>query len=121
MEERELTLVLLYHLFFSELKKMMELLTEAQVKGMTVTVEMVKAAKPSIRVCNFNKAVDEDFFQYYFGNEKKSGGRELESVEILSGNEAIITFSDPAGKTVSLPNISIVTFSFDPIVGLALV
>ena len=84
---------------------MMELLTETQVKGVTVTVEMVKATKPSIRVRDFNVACDEDFIEYYFGNEKKSGGGELESVEMLSGNEAIITFSDPAGKTVSLPNV----------------
>ena len=60
-------------------------------------VKMVKAAKPSIRVCNFNEGYDEYFFQFYFGNEKKSGGGELECIEMFSGNEAIITFSDPAG------------------------
>ena len=75
----------------------MELLTGMPVKGVAVTVKMVKAAKPSICVRNFNVACNEDFFQYYFGNEKQSGGGELESVEMLSGNEAIITFSDPAG------------------------
>ena len=75
----------------------MELLTSVPVKGVMVTIEMVKAAKPSVCVRNFNVGCDEDFFQFYFGSEKKSGGGELESVEILSGIEAIITFSDPAG------------------------
>ena len=77
---------------------MMDSITSTQVEGATVTVEMVKATKPSIHVCNVTTdACDEEFLRMYFGSAKRSGGGEVESVDILNENEAIVTFSDPAG------------------------
>ena len=72
-------------------------ITSVAVKGVTVTVEMVKATKPSIRVSNLITQCDEEFLRFYFGNAKRSGGGEVESVKILSETEAIVTFADPAG------------------------
>ena len=80
---------------------MMGSIASEQVKGTTVTVEMVKAARPSIHVCNVTADVcDEEFLGMYFGSVKRSGGGEVESVDILSETEAIITFSDPAGTFI---------------------
>ena len=82
-----------------ELQKMMDSIASKQVKGTTVTVEMVKATKLSIRVSNITapNMCDEECLQMYFSSAKMSGGGKVESVEILSKTEAIVTFSDPAG------------------------
>ena len=76
---------------------MMGSITSATVKGATVTVEMVKTTKPSIRVSNLITQYDEEFLRFYFGNAKRSGGGEVDSVKILSETEAIVTFADPTG------------------------
>lgn len=81
-----------------DLQKMMDSIASKQVDGTTVTVEMVKATKPGIRVSNIEAdKCDEECLQPYFGNAKLSGGGKVESIEIISGTEAIIIFSDPAG------------------------
>ena len=86
-------------IFFTlELQKMMGSITRKAVKGATVTVEMVKATKPSIRVSNVTTTqCDEEFLRFYFGSAKRSGGGEVDSVKILSETEAIVTFTNPAG------------------------
>lgn len=84
---------------------MADTIASEQVNGATVTVEMVKTAKPSIRVSNVTATMcDEEFLKMYFGSAKRSGGGEVESVKILSATEAIITFSDPAGMLSGLQN-----------------
>ena len=80
-----------------ELQKMTGSITRKAVKGATVTVEMVKTTKPSIRVSNVTTQCDEEFLRFYFGNAKRSGGGEVDSVKILSETEAIVTFTNPAG------------------------
>ena len=82
---------------FSELQEIMGSITRKAVKGATVTVEMVKATKPSIRVSNLTTQCDMDFLRFYFGNAKKSGGGEVDSVKILSETEAIVTFKNQTG------------------------
>ena len=76
----------------------MDSIASEQVKGTIVTVEMVKATKPSIHVRNVTAdGCNKKYLEAYFSSDVLSGGGEVESVEILSETEAIITFSDPAG------------------------
>ena len=76
---------------------MMGSITRKAVKGATVTVEMVKATKPGIRVSNVTTQCDEEFLRFYFSRAKRSGGGEVDSVKIVSETEAIVTFTNPAG------------------------
>ena len=77
---------------------MMDSIASQQVDGTTVTVEMVRATKPSIHVYNvLDTLCDEEFLQMYFGSSKRSGGGKVESVAIRGTTEAIITFVDPTG------------------------
>ena len=78
---------------------MMGSIASEQVKGTTVTVEMVKVTKPSIHVRNVTTAdgCSKKYLETYFSTAILSGGGEVDSVDILNETEAIITFSDPAG------------------------
>ena len=87
----------LRHFLTLELQEMMGSITSVTVKGATVTVEMVKTTKPSIRVSNITTLCDEEFLRFYFGRAKRSGGGEVDSIKILSETEAIVTFTNPAG------------------------
>ena len=82
----------------------MNSIASKQVEGTTVMVKMVNATKPGIRVSNITapNMCDEECLQIYFSSSKMSGGGKVESVEILSKTEAIITFSDPAGIHANL-------------------
>ena len=90
--------------YIPELKKIMDSIASKQVEGTTVTVEMVKATKPGIRVSNITapNMCDEECLKTYFSSTKMSGGGKVESVEILSETEAIVTFSDPAGMQICM-------------------
>lgn len=77
---------------------MMAAITSEPMKGAIVTVELCKAMKPSIHIRNITTEVcNEEFLELYFSHPKRSGGGEVESIKILSDNEAIVTFSDPTG------------------------
>lgn len=52
----------------------------------------------SITVSGISKHYDTEFLSLYFDNPRKSGGRDVESVECLGNGEAVITFKDPQGK-----------------------
>lgn len=97
---------ILHIVFFiiPELQKMMDSIASKQVEGITVTVEMVKVTKTGIRVSNITapNMFDEECLQMYFSSAKMSGGGKVESIEIISKTEAIITFSDPAGRQISI-------------------
>lgn len=87
----------------------MTALISEPVKGATLKVEMCKDIKPSIHVRNISTAdCDEEFLHFYFGSQKRSGGGKVESIQMLSDNEAIVTFSDPAGMWVCVTYICIV-------------
>ena len=87
-------------MFLLELQQMKTALSSEPVKGASVTVEMCKALKPSIHIRNITTQCDEEFLEFYFSNPKRSDGGKVESIKILSDNEAIVTFSDPAGKYI---------------------
>ena len=77
---------------------MMDIIASKQVEGTTVTVEMVKATKPGVCVSSVTAALcEKEFLQTYFSNTEISGGGKVESIEILTEREAIVTFLDPAG------------------------
>ena len=92
------TLIIL-HYKISELKEMIEKISTREIDGSTVTVEMVKASKPCIRIYNLS-ICDKDMLKYYFSRPEKSGGGEVESVRILDEKEAIVTFSDVRGIVI---------------------
>ena len=78
---------------------MVAAITSEPVQGANVTVELCKDTKPSIHIRDITaQRCNEDFLELYFSNPTKSGGGEVESIEILGDNEAIVTFSDPAGR-----------------------
>ena len=78
---------------------MVAAITSEPVKGASVTVELCKDTKPSIHIRDITaQKCNEEFLDLYFSNPTKSGGGEVESIEILSDNEAIVTFSDPTGR-----------------------
>ena len=76
---------------------MVSAIASTKVEDTTVTVEMVKVAKPSIHISNITTLCTKEFMDMYFSNEKLSGGGEIDSVTICSSSEAIVTFTDPAG------------------------
>ena len=80
---------------------MMSAIANKQVEGNTVTVEMVKIAKPSIRISNISTDCNKDSLETYFGSNTLSGGGEIENVTICSSSEAIVTFADPTGIIIA--------------------
>ena len=76
---------------------MVSAIASTKVEDTTVTVEMVKVAKPSIHISNITTLCTKKFMEMYFSDEKESGGGEIDSVTICSSSEAIVTFTDPAG------------------------
>ena len=82
-------------MFLIDLQQMMAAITSEPVKGANVTV---KLCSPSIHIRNITtEQCNDEFLEFYFSNPKMSGGGEVESIKILSDNEAVATFSDPAG------------------------
>ena len=84
-----------------ELNGMMSAISNKQVEGNTVTVEMVKITKPSIHISNISTDCNKDSLEMYFGSNTLSGGGEIENVTICSSSEAIITFADPTGIIIA--------------------
>ena len=76
---------------------MMDKITSQDIHGTTVKVEMVKPAKPSIRVYNISTLCNEEFLKMYFSNPGMSGGGDIESVTVVSQTEAIVTFLESRG------------------------
>ena len=75
---------------------MVAAITSEPVQGANVTVEL---CKPSIHIRDITaQKCNDELLDLYFSNPRKSGGGEVESIKILSDNEAIVTFSDPAGR-----------------------
>ena len=68
------------------------------VKEATVTVEMCEERKPSLHIKNMGSHCDEALLEYHFSDPKRSGGGEIEEIQMIGTNEAIITFVDPTGK-----------------------
>ena len=66
------------------------------LKGVYLQAELCKVVN-SIRVREVTKNYDDEFFQLYFENPKKSGGGKVISVNLLGNGEAIVTFQDPRG------------------------
>ena len=74
------------------------IIAKEREKGITLTGEMVEPTKHSIHVWNVTtNGCYKKYLEAYCSSGILSGGGKVESVEILSETEAIITFSDPAG------------------------
>lgn len=86
----------------SELQEMTDKITSQDIDGTTVKVEMVKPAKPSIRVYNISTLCNEEFLKMYFSNPGMSGGGDIESVTVVSQTEAIVTFLESRGTPFQL-------------------
>ena len=69
-----------------------------KVKGQFLKAK-ISTCQPVIRVKNFSGEFDEDFMRGYFENTRRSGGGEIESVELVGLREAVVKFCDPNGKT----------------------
>ena len=67
------------------------------LKGVKLEAELCRIAS-SIRISNISKHYDEEFIQMYFESQKKSGGGEVTSVELLGNGVAVVAFEDPKGK-----------------------
>ena len=77
---------------------MMRAISSEPVKKATVTVEMCEERKPSIHIRNIPSNCDKDYLNFHFSHHKRSGGGEIEKLQLIGTNEAIITFTDPTGK-----------------------
>ena len=75
------------------------------LKGVYLQAELCKVVN-SIRVREVTKNYDDEFFQLYFENPKKSGGGKVTSINLLGNGEAIVTFQDPRGMLLPLYNCS---------------
>ena len=73
------------------------------IPSMPTTRDRVSAetgsAPGKIVVCGLDPSIDEDILSMYFENNRKSGGGDVENVQIdPSGNSATVTFKDSSGK-----------------------
>ena len=82
----------------AELLELIDKIGNAKVKGSYIQAEIYKA--PScIWVTNINtNHYDVDFITLYF-ESPRSGGGEVQNVQLLGNGEAIVTFKDPKGIT----------------------
>ena len=60
--------------------------------------------EPMVRISGMNSQISVDTLELFFENTKRSGGGDIESIEMFEADEAaVITFTDEAGIT-SLSN-----------------
>lgn len=78
---------------------MMTKLESKPLKNVTFQAELYNICH-SIRVRGITKNYDEEVLSMYFENPKRSGGGDVEAVELLGDGEAIVTFQDSKGEVV---------------------
>ena len=83
---------------------MMRYITSEPVKEAAVTVEMCEEKKPSIHIKNLSSHCDKALLEFHFSDPNRSGGGEIEEIQMIGTKEAIITFVDPTGKHVNVFN-----------------
>ena len=76
---------------------MITTLENKPLKHISVRGELYKVCR-SVRVSGISKNYEDEVLEVYFESNRKSGGGEVESVELLGDGVAIITFKDPKGK-----------------------
>ena len=86
-------------LFKIDLKAMITKLESKPLKQISFRGELYGVCR-SIRVRGITKNYDDDFLEIYFENKRRSGGGEVESVELLGDGDAIVIFKDSNGKVV---------------------
>ena len=56
--------------------------------------------EPMVRISGINSQISVDTLELFFENTKRSGGGDIESIEMVEADEAaVITFTDEAGIT----------------------
>ena len=78
---------------------------EHEVGGVKLSVEVMEEEEEppldTIMIEGITDEIDEDTLEIYFENTKKSGGEDINNVEI-HGTKGYVTFSDPQGNLILL-------------------
>ena len=93
---RTMWMLIIVLLILIELKDMITKLESKPLKQTSFRGELYEVCR-SVRVREITKNYDESFLELYFESTKKSGGGEVEAVELLGDGEAVITFKDSKG------------------------
>ena len=77
--------------------------TPLRLSGCELTIRPF-IQEPMVRISGISSQVSVDTLELFFENTKRSGGGDIESIEMVEADEAaVITFTDEAGIT-SLSN-----------------
>lgn len=79
---------------YIELQEVCDKIEKIKQTQTTLTPELVQVSS-SVLVRNIGEDCDVEF---YFNNEKKSGGRDVKDIHFIDDENVIVTFADPKGN-----------------------